>query len=258
MITVKVNAGIGTVILDRPQQCNALNRDMVHQLAEAFEDLRQEKRVRGIILAGSGPHFCTGMDLKELQSSSLDDDALSQWHETALALKELLEQLLQLPKPIVAAVDGAAMATGLALVLACDLVVASHRSTFSVPAARMGLVSGLVAPLLCFRVGGSLASRMVLGGDELSASEAKSLGLVHHLVESNQVWVRSSVWLDTVAAGAAESLQLSKRVLNEMVGESLTTMLASGAAATATSLTTDAAQEGLNAFVNKRTPNFPR
>ena len=165
--------------------------------------------------------------------------------------------MLRLPKPIVAAVDGAAIASGFALVLACDLVVASHRATLSIPAPKLGLVSGLVAPLLHFRGGGATASRMLLGGDELSAAEAKALGLVHHVVSPEQIWVRASTWIDSMATGAAESLQLTKKVLNEMVGEQLPTLLSSGAAATATALTTEAAAEGLNAFADKRAPRFP-
>lgn len=257
MITVKVNGATGTIILDRPARCNALDREMIEQLTQAFDDLRQEKKVRGIVLTGAGPHFCSGMDLKQMQETAQSPEPLSQWHADAQAIQSLLEEMLRLPKPIVAAVDGAAVATGLALVLACDLVVASQRATFSVPAPKLGLVSGMVAPLICFRSGAAVASRMLLGGDELSAPEARELGFVHHVVAADQIWVRSSNWIDSIATGAAESLLLTKRVLNEMIGEQLSTMLASGAAATATALTTDAATEGLNAYAEKRPPKFP-
>ena len=257
MISVRVNEPSGTIVLDRPSQCNAFNRKMVSEFRQAMDDLRQEKRVRGIIITGSGPHFCSGLDLSELRDTSSSDNAMHQWMEDTQAIQGMLEQCLQCPKPIIAAVDGAAVATGLALVLACDLVVASHRTTFSVPAPRLGLVSGLAVPLLFFRAGASVASQLLIGGSELSASEAKGVGLVHHVVDSEQVWVRASTWIDSIAAGAAESLQLTKRVLNEMVGEHLSTMLSSGAAATATALTTEAASEGLTAFTEKRSPEFP-
>ncbi len=258
MITVKVTAPTGTIILDRPAKCNALNRKMIEELSQAFDDLRQERKVRGIILTGSGPHFCSGLDLKEMHESATSDNAMEQWYADAQAMQQLVEQMLQLPKPIVAAVDGAAMASGFALVLACDLIVASHRATFSVPAPRLGLVCGLIAPLLYFRVGAALASQFLIGGNELAASEAKAVGLVQHVVESEQTWVRASTWIDSISEGAAESLQLTKKVLNEMVGEQLMTLLASGAAASATALTTEAAAEGLAAFAGKRPPKFPK
>ncbi len=259
MIKVKVNGSTGTIILDRAYCCNALSREMVEQVAQALDDLRQEKRVRGIVLTGAGPHFCTGVDLKELQESGPSDapETLSQWHSDASNLQTLFEQMMQLPKPIIAAVDGAAWGAGFGLVLACDLVVASQRATFAVPAPRMGLVSGLLAPLLYFRIGASLASQVLIGGSELSAPEAKDLGFVHHVVASDHIWVRASNWVETIAEGAAESIQLTKKMLNETIGEQLSTWLACGAAATATSLTTEAASEGLKAFVEKRPPKFP-
>jgi methylglutaconyl-CoA hydratase len=258
MIQVKVTDNVGTIVLDRPNQCNALNRQMVEQLIEALSDLHQEKRVRGIILTGAGSHFCAGIDLKQWQQTSGSDDSMHQWFNDSQALKTLLENMLQLPKPIVAAVDGAAIGSGLALVLAADLVICSHRATFSVPSTRLGLVSGFVAPLATFRCGAALASQLLIGCSELAASDAKSLGFVHHVVDSELIWIRAKTWLESISQGAHESIQLTKRLLNEMVGETMLSQLASGAAAMATSLTTEAAGEGLQAFTDKREPKFPR
>ncbi len=257
MITVKVNAPSGTIILDRVDRCNALSRSMVEQLSQALDDLRQEKRVRGIILTGAGSHFCSGIDLYEWKESLDEPESLQQWFADANRLKELYEQMLQLPKPIVAAVDGVAFGSGFGLVLASDLVVASHRSTFASPAPKHGLVAGLLAPLLTFRLGAGVASQVLIGGDTLTAAEAKSMGIAHHVVASELIWARSSSWIGSISESAAESIQLSKKILNETVGEQLTTWLASGAAAMATSLTTEVAAEGLKAFSEKRPPEFP-
>ncbi|MFN3191108.1 MAG: enoyl-CoA hydratase/isomerase family protein [Aureliella sp.] len=257
MITVNVHESCGTIMLDRPSNCNALNRKMLEDLSEAIDDLRQQKSVRGIVLSGKGAHFCAGLDLKELEETSQSESAMETWFQDAQLAKKLLEEMLQCPKPIIAAVDGAAIGMGLSLMLACDLVVASHRATFRIPATRLGIVAGLSIPLLTFRAGASTASRILIGNAELDSQEAKNLGLVHHVVDSNQVWVRASTWVGQLAECAPEAMQLTKKVLNEMVGEELSTWLASGAAATATSLTTEAATEGLKAAKEKREPNFP-
>jgi enoyl-CoA hydratase/carnithine racemase len=234
-----------------------LDRRTIDEISQALEDFRLEKRVRGIVLTGSGSHFCSGLDLAELHKTADDEEALQQWFSDCQGIQSLIEQMLQCPKPIVAAVDGKSLGSGLALVLASDLVVASHRASFAIPATKLGLVSGLVLPLLHFRCGASLASRLSIGLGELSAAEARQAGLVHECVEADQVWVRATNWIQDISESASEAVQLTKKVLNETVGEHLSTMLASGAAATATALTTEAAREGLLAFQEKRSPSFP-
>lgn len=257
MITVKVQAPCGTIILDRPAKCNALDRQMVADLTQALDDLRQERRVRTIVLTGAGQHFCAGVDLRQWQETTTNPEALKLYYEDAQAMRELLESMLQLPKPIIAAVDGVAYGIGMGLVMASDLIVASHRATFALPAAKLGLVSGLVAPLIAFRHGAALASRLLMGGEDLDAEEGLRLGIVHHLVASDQIWVRANSWGQKIAESSAASLQLSKKLLNEMIGEILSVNLSSGAAATATALTTEEASEGLSAFTEKRPAKFP-
>lgn len=258
MINVKKNPPSGTIILDQPKTRNALSREMLEQFSQALSDLHQEKSVRAVIVTGSGPIFCSGVDLKQWQLTTGSEDADDRWQSDASQLQSVLEEMLRFPKPLIAAVDGAAIGAGLSLVLACDLVVASQRATFSVPSARLGLVSGFAAPLLHFRLGSSTAARLLLGLDELDVDQARNLGLVHRVVAPDQIWVRAHQWAEQVAACPTESLQLSKRILNEMVGEQVTMLLSTGAAAMAASCTTENAQEGLNAFHEKRPPQWKK
>lgn len=257
MLQIKSHQAVATVVLNRPERCNALSRELIAQLKETFDDLHQEKKIRSVILSAAGVTFCSGMDLHQWHENLNQRDALQQWHEDVNAIRDLFETMLLFPKPIIAAVDGQALGIGLGLVLACDLVVGSHRLVLGLPAPRLGLVSGLVAPLLAFRGGAATASRLMLGDDWLDSQEAFRLGLVHHLVEPAQVWVRAQQWEEKVAQCAAESQLLSKRMLNEVVGESVMSWLASGAAIAAAACTTEAASEGLRAFAEKRSPKFP-
>lgn len=257
MIELKNIAPSGTVILDNAKRSNALSREMLDDLLQAFDDFHQEKSIRAVILTGAGPHFCAGADLHQWKETSDSEIPMHQWFEDSSKYQELLEKMLRFPKPIIAAVDGAAIGMGFGLVLACDLVVASQRARFSLPAPRLGLVSGLVAPLLSFRLGGSTAARMLLGDATLDVEQAMSLGLVHHVVEPEMIWARAHSWAQKIAESSPQALQLTKRVLNEMVGENLFTQLANGAAATASACTTESANEGLLAFVEKREPKFP-
>jgi len=255
-IQLKKHPPSGTVVIQRPEKRNALNRAMVDQLRQALEDFHLERKVRAVILIGAGNAFCAGMDLAEMLTTSRQEDAWSCWHSDVVAYKELLELMLDFPKPLIAAIHGTAAAAGAGLALACDLVVGTEESQFGFPEPRRGLVAGMAAPLLHFRVGGSQAARLLLGAELISGKEAYRIGLFHELVTPHLLWARAHQLAEQCALAAPESLQLTKRLLNENVGEHLGVLLSAGAAATATARTTEAATEGLAAFEEKRTPRW--
>ena len=256
IIRVKKNPPSGTIILNRPDRRNALSRQLIASLTQALEDFHLERKVRAVILIGSGSAFCAGMDLAEMLETSKRDDAQTQWHHDAVIYKELLELMLRYPKPIIAAVNGPAVAGGAGLILGSDLVVASDAAKFGLPEPRRGLVAGLVSPLLHFRVGGSQAARLLLTGESLGAEEALRCGLFHEVVRDELVWARAHELAEQCAKSAPEATQLTKRMLNETIGDHLGVLLSAGAAASATARTTEAAAEGLSAFLEKREPQW--
>jgi methylglutaconyl-CoA hydratase len=162
--------------------------------------------------------------------------------------------MLELPKPIIASVNGPAVAGGAGLVLASDIVVGSPGAQFGLPEPRRGIVAGVVAPLLAFRAGGSTAARLLVSSTIISAEEAHRLGLYHELIDEPRLWARCVQIGEECVTGAPEAVQLTKRLLYETIGEQLATQLTVGAAISATARTTEAAQEGLTAFVEKRPP----
>src|SRR5271170_7047990 len=133
LVRIHVAAPAGTIILNRAAKRNALSRALLAELSQALDDLHLERRVRAVILTGSGPAFCAGMDLGEMLDSSRQDDAYAQWHSDAVVYLDLLLKMLRFPKPLVAAVNGPAMAGGAGLLLACDIVVAAETATFGLP-----------------------------------------------------------------------------------------------------------------------------
>jgi len=260
ILKVRVDAPSGTIVLNRPNRRNALSRAMIAEFRQALTDLHQEQKVRAIIVTGAGTTFCAGLDLHEMSETTetaSEMDQAQQWHEDAIAFRDLLKSLLEFPKPIIAAVNGPAFGGGAGLVCAADLVVASSKATVAIPGPRRGLVAGVVAPLLAFRVGGGWAANLMLTSRTMEAEEARSVGVFHELVEEDVVWVRAHELAGQVAGGAQEAIAMTKRMLNETIGESLSTMLSAGAAMTATSKTTEAAREGVRAFIEKREPEWP-
>ena len=255
-VQVKVNHPSGTIVLNRPDKRNALSRQMLADIAQALDDLHQERKVRAVILTGAGSAFCAGMDLGEMQETAQQPNARQQWHDDAVQYRELIDKMLLFPKPIIAAVNGPAVAGGAGLVLASDLVVAADSAKFGLPEPRRGIVAGLVSPLLMFRVGGSQAANLLLTARMIEAAEAQRIGLFHEVVPAEKVLAARQELAVEVAQSAPEAIQLTKKMLNETIGEHLGTQLTSGAAASATARTTEAAREGLAAFLEKREPKW--
>jgi enoyl-CoA hydratase/carnithine racemase len=257
VVKVQVHGSVGTITLNRPDKRNALTREMIAAVDQALDDLHHQRSARCVILTGAGSAFCAGMDLAEMLETSKQDDALDQWGRDAVVYRDLLETMLRFPKPIIAAVNGPAVAGGAGLVLGCDLTVAATSARFGLPEPLRGLTAGIVSPLLAFRAGGSTAARLLLGCEIIDAAEAVRLGLFHEMVANDKVWARASEIAGRCALAAPEALQLTKRMLYETIGEHLSSQFASGAAASATARTTEAAAEGLAAFLEKRDPNWP-
>lgn len=255
-LKLKKTAPSGTIVLNRPDKRNAITREMIADLMQALDDFHGEKSVRAVILTGAGTAFSAGMDLAEMQETAKQPNAWQQWHDDAVAYRELLDRMMQYPKPIIAAVNGPAMAGGLGLVLASDLVVAATEATFGLPEPRRGIVAGMVSPLLVFRVGASHAANLLLTARTIKAEEAYRIGLVHEAVSVDLNWVRAHDLAQEIAKSAPEAILLTKRLLNETIGEHLGPLLSSGAAASATARTTEAAAEGLAAFLEKREPKW--
>jgi enoyl-CoA hydratase/carnithine racemase len=256
LVKVHVHEHTGTLILNRPDKRNALTRTLITQLMQGLEDLRSERRVRAVVISGSGSAFCAGMDLNEMQETAKSFNAQTIWHEDAVAYRDLLEAMLRLPKPIIAAVGGPAVAGGAGLALACDIVLAAPEAKFGLPEPKRGIVAGVIAPLLTFRLGAGRASYLLLSAQLISAEEAFRLGIYHELMSGEKLWPRAHQLAGEIAGCAPEAMLLTKRLLNETIGEHLSTLLTAGAAVSATARTTEAATEGLAAFLEKRQPKF--
>lgn len=261
-VEVKVTPPVGTVLLNRPDADNTVTLPMVEELRQAIGDLHLEKRVRAVILTGAGEVFCRGRDLLEMaaehQQDSPDDPSQQhqRWGEQASDLCDLVVDLLSFPKPLIAAVNGPVSGFGVALMTTSDLVIAVESASLEVPDTRHGLVAGLVAPLVAYRVGAGTAARLAVAGQSFDSAEAYRLGLYHELVPHHLLWARGMELGTAAAAGAPQAINLTKRLLLETVGEKLLTDLASGAIASATARTTDVAQEGLRAVAEQRPPKW--
>lgn len=255
-LRVRSDGPSGTIVIDRVTKRNALTRSMLASMHQALDDLHQEHRVRAVILTGAGDTFCAGSDLLEIKNSMQDDDAQTKWFADCMAQKDLVERMLRFPKPIIAAVNGPAAGLGAALVMASDVAIATERAKFGFPETRRGLVAGIATPLLAFRLGSAATADFLMRGELVGSRECLNMGIYRTIVADDLVWAKADAIARELIGTGSEAVSMTKRLLNETVGEQLFTQLSAGAAATATARTTEAAVEGVTAFLEKRDPQW--
>ncbi|MBL8855439.1 MAG: enoyl-CoA hydratase/isomerase family protein [Planctomycetaceae bacterium] len=261
-IRVRVDAPGATVILDRPERLNALTPGMVAELETVLDDLQQEKRVRAITITGAGSFFSAGTDMKEMakamerrdQHGLLEMSVMHGFHEEVKAMQQLLELLLRLPKPIIAAVNGPALGFGAAVVLACDYVLAGPSAALGWPETKWGLAPGLSAPLIRRRLHLAQATSLLCFGKSVNADNGFRLGLIDEIVANDLLWAMAQHKAQELAGLAPHAIALTKRLICETIDEELFSQLAVGAANTAASRTTFEAIEGVTAFAQRKAP----
>jgi len=258
-LEIKTSGPIATLWIDRPEKHGALNPRLLADLCEGLDEVHQDHRIRAVILASRGDSFCSGVDMAVLREIRKlpEQEQFAQWFEYWRRLADVCETLLRFPKPIIAAVDGPAIGAGFALSLASDMIVASQRASFSAVAVRKGLVGGVTAALLSFRVGTALAARMSLTGLPISAAHADRAGLLCQApVETGAAEETALYWAIESSMGSPQSIQATKRLINESIGEALLTQIAAAAADSATACTTESAGEGIESFIQKKQPEW--
>lgn len=240
--------------LARPEVKNALDGALVQALLSALEAAEKDPAVRAVILCGEGPDFCAGADLKELRQ--IAGRSLEENRADSQQLALLFRRIHTLPKPVIAAVQGHALAGGSGLACVCDLVVAGASSRFGFTEARIGFIAAIVARFLIDRVGPGRARELLLTARRFDAAEAERLGLVDARVDDGEVLPRAMQWVTELAQCSASSLALTKRLLAELPGKDLSQALALAADRNAETRATEDCKEGIAAFLEKRKPRW--
>ncbi|MDA1116858.1 MAG: enoyl-CoA hydratase-related protein [Proteobacteria bacterium] len=241
--------------MNRPEQRNALNEDLIAALETALDVLEKDAVARAVVLAGRGPAFCAGGDLARMEQAAKMTKSRSRREASRFA--KLLYRLHSYPKPVVARVHGPAFAGGMGLVAASDIVVAAEEAEFALPETRIGLVPAMISPYLVRAMGAQQARRYILTGERLSAREAQRIGFVHECVPAAELDV--AVWkiCERLALAGPEALARSKKLLLKVQGAAITPQLALDTAAVlAEARAGGEAREGIRSFLEKRKPSW--
>jgi methylglutaconyl-CoA hydratase len=237
--------------INRPDKRNALSRALIVALTEGFARAQQDRNARCVILTGTGTAFCAGMDLDELRGTLENPDEAARVWDDAHKLSELYELIYRMPKPTIAAVNGAAVAGGAGLVTVCDLALAVPAARFGYPEVRRGLVAAMVLPHLLRHVGERAARYLLLTGDLIDADEAVRVGLINRVVEPETLMDQAMRWASFLAEGGPNSLASTKELLVKCSTQALP--VAEFAKASAAPRLTEECRQGLEAFFNKKT-----
>ena len=245
------NRGSAAVLtMNRPERRNALNRALVTALAEAFTQARYDSAARCVILTGVGSVFCAGMDLAELQEAVQGGEEASPVWDDAVRLGALYDLIYTLPKPTIAAVNGAAVAGGAGLAAVCDLAVTVPGAHFGYPEVRRGLVAAMVLPHLLRLVGERMARYLLLAGVLIDAAEALRAGLVNAITMPDLLLEQALAWAHEIAEGGPNALAMTKSLLQRFSHQKVS--LEETAQASAAPRLTEECRQGLEAFFAKR------
>jgi 2-(1,2-epoxy-1,2-dihydrophenyl)acetyl-CoA isomerase len=250
-ILVEVADGVATVTLNRPDSLNALNSAMRRELLAAFKAAGRDEAVRAVVLTGAGRGFCSGADLRGGATERAYRRVLTdEYNPLVVAIREM-------PKPVIAAVNGVAAGAGVSLALACDLVYASDDARFIQAFIRIGLVADSGSTRTLVRtLGRHRAAQLIFSGEPLGAAEARAAGLVNEVVPGDQLSDTVRAAASRLAAAPTRAIGLAKRAINHAEDALLTESLAMEASLQELAGRTEDHAEGAAAFGEKREPRF--
>ena len=248
LVRYEIRPPAAVLTLARADKRNALSRALITELDAAVRRAADDPEARCVILTGEGPAFCAGMDLDELRST-LTADAEVIWSD-AQRLAGLFNRIYSLPKPTIAAVNGAAVAGGAGLVTVCDLALAVPTARFGYPEVRRGLVAAMVMPHLLRHVGERCARYLLLTGELIDADQAAEAGLINHVVGGTTLLETALDWARACAEGGPQALATTKELLRRFSTHALS--VEEGAKASAEPRLGNECREGLAAFFDKR------
>ena len=254
-IQSEISNGVATVTLCRAEKRNALNRELIEQLQQVIDQLKQDASLRIFKFAAEGSVFWCGDGSRPDCSSGrrLRMGVSSGWEDSKVYC-QLLSNLFSLPVPTIVELQGPVLAGGVGLVLACDLLVASENVFFMLPEPVRGITAAIVTPMLVYRAGAGVASQLLLSGERITANRAWQVGLCHDVVQSDQLASRCDQLVSAILAGSKSAWAMTKQHLASCSNVDLLQQLENSIQVSASARETDDAREGLTAFLEKRKP----
>lgn len=248
-IKYAVADGIATLTLNRPHQKNALDRTMRNEIGEVVSAVRRDRGIRALIISGAGGAFCSGGDLRSMDTGGSAEIARARMAELHL----WLEDLLTLDRPVIAAVDGPAFGAGFGLALAADFILATPHARFCLSFLRLGVIPDCgVFYTLPRMVGVQRAKELAFSTREIDAEEARQMGIVFEIQPEDRIDERARQLAQSFAQASPTALSLTKQAMNASLGSDLRTLLEMEATGQGLARSTDYHRDAVARFLNKQ------
>lgn len=252
-IEIEYNNQLATVWLNRPGVHNALNGEMIHELFTFFTEVACNKQIRVVVIRGKGPSFCSGADLnwmKDVSKYTYDQNFLE-----SKTLAKCLLTLKSSPKIVIAAVHGACMGGANGIVAASDIVVSANTTRFRFSEVSLGLVPAVISPYVADKIGKSQTQKLFLLAEEFTAADAQQFGLVHYLIDEQEISIKLEEIINKALKNSPEAIQSTKMLLQKLDGlTDADSLMNYTSEVIAKARISDDGQEGMAAFFGKRKP----
>ncbi len=248
---------IAILVLNRPQPRNSLSETLLIALSEALREIAVDSSIRAVVLAANGSAFCAGHDLKELTGRRGDaDGGRGFFRHIMTTCSAMMQQILNLPQPVIAAVHGVASAAGCQLVASCDLAIASPAARFATPGVDIGLFCSTPMVALSRNLPRKLAMEMLLTGDMVEADDAARIGLINRVVAVGEERSAAIALAKQIAAKSSYVLKIGKQAFYRQAELPLAEAYAYASEVMTENMMARDAKEGICAFIEKRKPTW--
>ncbi|RLA61844.1 MAG: enoyl-CoA hydratase/isomerase family protein [Epsilonproteobacteria bacterium] len=248
------NKGVVLLTLNRPKARNALNVELIEELTTTFEHLDKNDDVRIIVITGAGDSFCAGADLKDWKNSK--DFSESQNFESSLKLASMFKTINDCQKPVIAQVNGHALGGGLGLIAVCDYVLCSSKAKIGMPEVHLGLIPAVISPYVIAKIGETNARAYFLSGIIFFAQKAETLGLVHDVYQPDKLGEETSLVVKQFLKAGPIALREAKILIKNLTLKIDAKNIDYTCETIARLRVSPEAQEGMNALLEKRAPNW--
>ena len=248
---------IAVLTLNRPAARNSLSEALLAALSDALATIAKDPGIRAVVLAANGPAFCAGHDLKELASRRSDaDGGRAYFQHIMTTCSAMMQRIVTLPQPVIAAVQGVASAAGCQLVASCDLAIASTLAGFATPGVDIGLFCSTPMVALSRNVARKHAMEMLLKGDIVTAEKAAAIGLVNRVVPAGEERAAAIALAKQIASKSSYTLKVGKEAFYRQLDLPLAEAYAYASEVMTENMMARDAEEGICAFIEKRDPKW--